>query len=327
MRVSHRILVVIIYLSFSTTAIQGAETQKTSQMLTQARERMAAGSHEEAIQMMESALESASEQDCKAIVDQLRKTYQVAIHQARQAGHHDMADHYSQNLKLIDSVAGASAQVEGSPAAPESGSIEIHTRPDHSAGISLPKAGGKTDLAAPQSLPEPGEVPPVASEVAQRPAAPAPAAIASKLPEPPASGSEPASKVRQFDIAEADDAFRARKYADAGHVYQQLLDTGSLPDSRRGHLAYCRAAALVERINKGPADTAEWNAIRQEIDAIQQIQPDFWFAEYLGDLVRERMSRTAGTGTKPGNEVASAGIMERTANQIRSMNPLRKVSR
>lgn len=323
MRVSRRILVIISCLTFSAVPIQGAETQKTSQLLTHARERMAAGSHDEAIQMMESALETAPEQDCKAIVEQLRKTYQVAIHQSRQAGHHDLADHYAQNLKLIDSVAGA-----GEPAEAPSSTIDSSKHAiDSSSGIAVPKAAGKADLSEPQALPEPGEVPPVSSDSIQRPAAPAPVANASKLPEPPASGNEPASKVRQFDIAEADDAFRAKKYADAGHVYQQLLDSGSLPDSRRGHLAYCRAAALVERINKGPADSAEWNAIRQEIDAIQQIQPDFWFAEYLGDLVRERMSRTAGTGAKPSNEVASAGIMERTANQIRSMNPLRKVSR
>ncbi len=326
MRVSHRILVVLSCLSLASAAIQGAETQKTSQLLTQARERMAAGSHEEAIQMMESALETATEQDCKAIVEQLRKTYQVAIHQSRQTGQHDMADHYAQNLKLIDSVSGAAAQAEAPAALNASGTNESATRQDHAAGITVPKAGGKPELAEPQALPEPGEVPPVASEAAQRPD-PSAMANASKLPEVPVGGGEPASKVRQFDIAEADDAFRARKYADAGHVYQQLLDTGSLPDSRRGHLAYCRAAALVERINKGPADSDEWNAIRQEIDAIQQIQPDFWFAEYLGDLVRERMSRTAGAGAKPGNEVASSGIMGRTANQIRSMNPLRKVSR
>ncbi|MBI1324732.1 hypothetical protein GC170_16315 [bacterium] len=324
---SRRILVIISCLSLSAVPIKGAETQKTSQLLSHARERMADGSLDEAIQMMESALETAPAEDCKAIVEQLRKTYQVAIHQSRQAGHHDIADQYAQNLKLIDSVAGT-----GEPAEPPTTTIDATNRaigssPEVTAGIAVPKAAGKSDLAEPQALPEPGEVPPIATEEPRRPLASAPASTVSKLPEPQASANEPASKVRQFDIAEADDAFRARKYADAGHVYQQLLDSGSLPDSRRGHLAYCRAAALVERINKGPADAAEWNAIRQEIDAIQQIQPDFWFAEYLGDLVRERMSRTAGTGAKPSHEVASAGIMERTANQIRSMNPLRKVSR
>lgn len=327
MRVSRRILVITGFWSISVPTIMATETSKTSQLLATAREQMAVGSHDEAIRMMESALESASEQDCRAIVDQLRKSYQVAIHQTRISGRHDLADHYSQNLRLIDSVAGASVSAAVAGGGDDSARLANDSILRNPGGISVPKAAPTAELDEPKSLPEPDAAKPVETGVSDSPAVSSPLPGAARGSDSHSAEQPASSKVRQFDIAEADDAFRAKKYADAGHVYQQLLDTGSLPDSRRGHLAYCRAAALVDRINKGPGDASEWAAIREEIDTIQQIHPDFWFAEYLSDLVRERMSRTSGSGTKSAGEVASAGIMERTANQIRSMNPLRKVSR
>lgn len=317
MRVSCRgSMLLALYWTFVGAVFAGS--QKSEQLLTDARARMAAGSFDEAIHMLESALENATADDCKPIVEQLRKSYQVAIYQSRQAGRYDQADHYAQNLKLIDSVAGAQAagstiSTDQADAKPRSTTSAF----DGSTGTTVPKAVLKSDLAEPQSLPAPDEVPSVAAI--------APPAVA-QTPERQVKASLPAeptaeSKVHQFDITEADDAFRARKYEAACDVYQQLFDSGDLPDSRRGQLAYCRAAALVERINKGPADAAEWNAIREEISSIQKIQPDFWFAEYLSDLVRERMKRNAGAGTET---MQSGGLMERTANQIRSINPLRK---
>jgi|GEM_PF-3159564 len=324
MRVSNRVLILCALIStFGNAAL--AESQKSAQLLATARERMAAGSLDDAIHMLESALETALEDDCKPIVDQLRKSYQVAIYQSRQSGRHEQADHYSQNLKLIDSVAGTTTGPEKSPVvAADSKALAFAPLPEGQASIAVPKAGGTSELTQPQTLPAPGDVLPLASELPQ-PARQTPEAGDIHGISAPGSIEKPSqSKVRQFDIAEADDAFRARKYADAGSTYQQLLDQGALPDSRRGHLAYCRAAALVERINKGPVDTSEWNTIRTEIEAIQNIQPDFWFAEYLSDLVRERMNRTASVAS---NTAGSSGLMERTANQIRSMNPLRKINR
>ncbi len=324
MRVSSRVLILCASISICGNSIF-AESQKSAQLLALARDRMAAGSLDEAIHMLESALETASEDDCKPIVDQLRKSYQVAIYQSRQSGRHEQADHYSQNLKLIDSVAGTTTEPEKSvSASADSKSLAFAPIPEAAAGIAVPKAGGKPELTQPQSLPAPGDVPPLATELPQPVARGTEAGIKDGTAAVASAEKPSNSKVRQFDIAEADDAFRARKYADAGHTYQQLLDQGALPESRRGHLAYCRAAALVERINKGPVDTAEWNSIRSEIEAIQNIQPDFWFAEYLSDLVRERMNRTASVAS---NATGSSGLMERTANQIRSMNPLRKISR
>lgn len=326
MRVSRRILIAISIFSVSYPSLYASTPQTPAQLLTQARERIAAGSHEEAIQMLESALETASEQDCKAIVDQLRKSYQTAIHQSRQAGRHDLADHYTQNLKLIDSVTHSEAPASDSQGGKLPEPPPPVDPPNDLPSITIPKATGKSDLTEPKALDETAPAAPIVSQPRDRTGSES--SIESEpTPASSANGNEPATKVNQFDIAEADDAFRARKYSEAGNTYQQLLDNGSLPDSRRGHLAYCRAAALVDRINKSPSDPAEWNAIRQEIESIQNVQPDFWFAEYLGDLVRERMNRSNGSVAKSSEEVASAGIMQRTADQIRSMNPLRKITR
>jgi hypothetical protein len=59
------------------------------------------------------------------------------------------------------------------------------------------------------------------------------------------------------------------------------------------------------------------------------IQPDFWFAEYLRDLVNER-SKTAlssATSGKSGTQLASnGGMIGRAARQISSINinPLKR---
>jgi hypothetical protein len=144
-----------------------------------------------------------------------------------------------------------------------------------------------------------------------------------------ADNQEPRGNLAQFDIAEADNAFSAKKYTEAGAIYEKLNKMGKLPDSRRVHLAYCRSAALVARINQNPKSAAEWSQIEAELREIMTIQPDFWFAEYLRDLVNER-SKTAlssATSGKSGTQLASnGGMIGRAARQISSINinPLKR---
>jgi hypothetical protein len=352
MLVSSRILVASMLVIIGSRIEALAESPKTAQVLTHARSLMADGALEEAIQVLESSLEDSPEDDYGVIVDQLRKAYQVAIHQTRRSGRSDLAEHYAQNLKLID--AASNAQVSGtseSPAAPPAPSFDVPPAiasagsaaaqpprplpvPAESSGTVLPKATRRADLSAPRTIENAGSE---NADVASTPipvdpvtpvAPPASAQPIVSRPTGDAGDTRTGGKVRQFDIAEADDAFRAKKYVEAGNLYQQLLENGDLPESRRGHLAYCRSASLVEKINKGPASPADWAAIQSEIERIQGIQPDFWFAEYLSDLVRERMNRTASNASSATTQLAAttgSGFVERTANQIKSMNPLRKV--
>lgn len=285
-----------------------AESPKTSQVLAQSKDLVANGAMDRAISLMESALEETPDVDYPAMVEQLRKFYVIAATQAKQSGRYDLADQYTNNLKVMDS-ANESHQTSGP--APDTVSA---TTPE----VKIPKAvarHGQDEMNSPSVT--------KLAPISDRPSGSTNTANA------PSN-----TKVQQFDLAEADTDFRAKKYVEACRIYQQLMDNNTLPESRRGHLAYCRSAALVERINKRPTDAGEWSSIQAELVAIQKIQPDFWFAEYLTDLVKERQNRQVAGGSTGGHPTAqlasndgSAGMISRAANQIRSINPLRKSTR
>ena len=284
-----------------------AESPKTAQVLAKSRDLVANGAMDQAISLMESTLEETPEVDYPAMVDQLRKFYVIAATQAKQSGRYDLADQYTNNLKVMDSA--NDSHQASTPIA----QTDSTTLPE----VKIPKAAQshkQDELNSPSVM--------KLAPISDRPAAPDSTAMAPSK-----------NKVQQFDLAEADTDFRAKKYVEACRIYQQLMDSHNLPESRRGHLAYCRSAALVERINKRPTDAGEWSSIQSELAAIQKIQPDFWFAEYLTDLVKERQNRQV-AGSSTGQVTAqlasndgSAGVISRAANQIRSINPLRKPTR
>lgn len=292
------------------SAQAAADSPKTTELLNTSRDMVARGVYDQAVSLLENALEETPEADYPAVVGQLRKFYVVAIDQARKSGQVEQADQYAHNLKLMDAASGTSP-ASAAPAPPE----PVQPRPS----LAIPKARSQNDLheigAAPADLPAPSS--PVVNKPAETPMDVLVVAPGTK------------SNVQQFDLAEADNAFRAKKYAEAGAIYQKLLDNNNLPDSRRGHLAYCRCAALVEKINLRPASAGEWTQIQVELSEIKKIQADFWFAEYLSDLVKERQSRSlAATTPDRTTQLASndgnSGIVNRAASQIRSLNPLRK---
>lgn len=126
-------------------------------------------------------------------------------------------------------------------------------------------------------------------------AAPAPAAEAVADVEPVADAStgevvaeEPAVDPDEEALLGADDAFRAREYADAGRIYAELAGRNHLPESRRDAWAYCRYVDVVRRINAGPRGRDEWSKIHAEIAQIRRLSPRNWYGEYLRNLVAER---------------------------------------
>jgi hypothetical protein len=134
---------------------------------------------------------------------------------------------------------------------------------------------------------------------AETPPAP-PAPLASEKPvETPVPADEPAPAAPMLEAADA--AFRAKDYVEAGRLYDQLAKLGQLPPHRRNPWAYCRMAAVVHRINQGPKSDADWSMVQREIDAIRQLSPKNWYAEYLRNLAIERTSqgRVASRGRSP----------------------------
>jgi hypothetical protein len=119
--------------------------------------------------------------------------------------------------------------------------------------------------------------------------------------EPQAAEAEAAPPTESPDMAAADAAFRANNFAEAGRLYTQLAQLGQLPPHRRNPWAYCRMAAVVHQINRGPKSAADWTTIQREIDAIRQLSPKNWYAEYLRNLAIERTSqgRGAARGSAP----------------------------
>lgn len=133
-------------------------------------------------------------------------------------------------------------------------------------------------------------------------------------PSPPApSQTQPRQSLAER-VSEADAHFMARRYDQAGNLYQFLQAEGILPDSRRDHWAYCRWYEVVRKINTAPAQEAEWAAIHREISEIQKLSPKIWYGEYLKNLVAERAPQVHDKGPKgvspPNSPVASHQIPE-----------------
>lgn len=307
----HGLLAALLFVS-NILPVKGQSPEAT-QVLASSRELVASGAIDRAIVMMESALENMPEDDYPIILEQLRKFYVVAINESRKAGRYELAEQYSHNLKLMDEAIG------GGDVAADEPPVALKTpNPPPVAYQQLPRISREQDLQ---------ELKPQNSATEQRPV------IANNLPsvknslEPADTQTQaPDSKVQQFDLAEADTAFRNKQFETAGGIYQRLFETGRLPATRRSHLAYCKCAEIVTQINANPKNAEAWGAINAELEQVQKIQPDFWFAEYLKDLVSERSSKT---GNQNSTQLASntgTGVISRAANQIRSIsiNPLRR---
>lgn len=305
-------------------SLHAAESPTTNTVLSQSRDLVARGSLDDAVALLEKSLENTPEADLPSIVDQLRKFYLVAINENRKSGRYEQAEHYAHNLKVMDSAAQIPADTSGgiAPVAADRTDTKSGSLPAGSQAVSIPKvrrADPQQSLAPPVAQTEKASTVPAANR------------LATPLEAEPASS--PQAKVQQFDVAEADEAFNKKQYDAAGNIYGRLYTSGKLPDSRRSHLAYCKSADLVARINQNPKSAEEWTRIEADLKGILAIQPDFWFAEYLRDLVNERSGRALSANGKSGNASTqlasndgSTGLISRAARQIGSINinPLKR---
>ncbi len=119
------------------------------------------------------------------------------------------------------------------------------------------------------------------------PAATKPPLLTEQPPQPQPQ-QQPRPKAPELSIAAADAAFSAKQYAEARRMYMALAQQKKLPESRRDHLAYCRCAEVVRRINAKPTSAEEWKSIDAEVQQIRNLSPGNWYAEYLRNLTAER---------------------------------------
>jgi len=103
--------------------------------------------------------------------------------------------------------------------------------------------------------------------------------------ETPAGSTQPLSS--NSELAQADQWFTDKKYAEAGQAYARLAAQNQLPVQRKQVWAYCRWVAVVALINAHPKSDREWDDIEQEIRSIQKLTPGNWYGEYLQNRVAE----------------------------------------
>ena len=234
-----------------------------------------------AVAILEAGLTSADPSDRPALVEGLLKAYAAAARQAEAEGRPDEAEEYRENLGILERKprpAATNAPAATTPPIAPANDPE----PPREAPPTPPTPADPAD-----ELPPPLKAATEANVPAQAPASPAEPVVTPLPAAPPPSPEE--ERVR-----EADTAFLAGRYKEAGQVYAALAQAGKLPAERRPHWAYCRAVGVVERINARPGTAKGWATIDAEIRAIQALSPSNWFAEYLRRLAAERRKAKAG---------------------------------
>ena len=122
-----------------------ADSPRTAQVLSKSKELVNQGAMDQAISLMELALEETPEADYPALVEQLRKCYVIAATQAKQSGRYEIADQYLHNLKVMDSASEPQASASATP------EISDSSAP----AVKIPKAPlqrDDSDLNAPMTL-------------------------------------------------------------------------------------------------------------------------------------------------------------------------------
>ncbi len=241
-----------------------------AQSLEQARALLAKSDGKAAARVLESALPGVSAQWRSELLDLLRTSYEQAIVQAEAEGDSSAAATYRENLAIINHKPAASS--------PEA------------------KTANSGDSIAPPTPPKPLSTP-------TEPVAPPPANAGANEPEPakpseenpspePTETAEAPPGSDDNRLTEADAAFRARQYREAGRLYAELAQDGKLPETRFDPWAYCRMYDVVNQINDGPGTAEQWQSIQNEIGQIRELSPRNWYAEYLRNLVSELSAKS-----------------------------------
>ncbi|CAN5916235.1 hypothetical protein BH23PLA1_BH23PLA1_16540 [soil metagenome] len=291
----------------------------TAVELERARAALADRQGRAAVTILETALTSAPATDRPALLGELRRAYELAALQAEAAGQIRLAEAYCDNLKLLEQAApkAESAGVAPAPAEPDPKTPPEPPAPIESViptpapapapgPIEAPTATEPGSIAvdpADQPFGEPFETLPIPDSPGSIPNRPRtdlgePSPGRDEIPTlaPPSTG-EPEQIVPpsrpEVNLPEADAAFRAGRYDDAGRLYGTLAAEGTLPESRHDHWAYCRCVAVVRRINAQPESRDEWAEIQSEIREIRKLAPRNWFSEYLRNLAQQRSTQMA----------------------------------
>jgi hypothetical protein len=245
-----------------------------------------------AVAALEEALPTVTPDDRRGLLDLLRESYEAAVRQAEADGRPGDAEAYRDNLDILGRLPRARDAAPADPPTRRASAV-VEARP--------PAVEARPPAAAP-SLSPPSRGPEVALPIvpsavsANAPVAEVEAATAPP-PVPPASPMPPPAPYR-VEVADADAAFAAKQYGEAGRLYAVLDKEARLPKERRDHWAYCRWVDVVRRINARPTSAQEWASIDAEIEKIRALSPNNWYGEYLRNRASERTAsrRTARSG-------------------------------
>jgi hypothetical protein len=286
-----------------------------------ARRLIEAKDHGAAVAVLEDALVEAESKDRPAIVQLLRESYAALAKQAEAAGNKRAAEHYRDNLAILnrdqavdpctngsDDKPKAPAPVKPVAAAPPSGPLATLPALDPLPAKTNDTKAARSDSTfgdkiAPKRQPAPPAASPIQPQAASspnasaesvdgrpvlsvEPAANPPAERASERAARPPS-EEPKPLPPKATVQEADRLFRDKKYREAGKCYAELARESRLPANRKDHWGYCRYVALVEWINNKPRSQREWDQIAEERESIERLAPKLWYGEYLRTLIAE----------------------------------------
>ncbi|WP_435022122.1 peptidase MA family metallohydrolase [Tundrisphaera sp. TA3] len=255
---------------------------------------------------LEAALATAGGEK-SAVLDLLRTAYAQAAQQCEAQGKPGEAETYREDLRILNRSIKPTVPRAQSPASePAKPPIEPLPEPAKPPIEPLPEVPPSPvpaelpPLQAPAPTPEPTSITPPKPEPEPEPApvtkpepepapAPAPATLPEPAPAPVPSALLPLpAPTPTVDLATADAAFLAERYAEAGRLYTELARARKLPKERNDCWAYCRSVAVAKRINARPTDRSEWASIDAEIQQIRKLDPENWIGEYLRNLAAER---------------------------------------
>ena len=269
----------------------------TQDSVAEARRKIARDEGIAAVAILEAALPEAGAGK-EAVLDLLRKAYELAARQARESGRAREAETYEENLKILNRRARTDKVAPTSMPRTAVDNVAPSTNPVPSATPLLdPSSDGPTPL--PEGPAPPAEGPPPNAEITGPIVAPASPAVAEPITAAPTAGvSGPSSGVSGLpaipvpastaDLSTADAAFAAKDYPAAGRIYGALATERRLPPERRDQWLYCRESVIKDRINARPKSEADWAEIKAEIEDIRAVDPKNLLAEYLRNLVDER---------------------------------------
>ncbi|SIN98345.1 hypothetical protein SAMN05444166_1904 [Singulisphaera sp. GP187] len=265
-------------------------TADSREALDQARTLLGRNDARGAVVVLERALTGEPSQR-NAVLELLGQAYGRAADEAEAAGDRTDAEMLRDNFEILKHRPKSTeekARPVADPAVAKAAAPAPEQRPAPSDGVAAQMLAAPPSSPAPEpSAPAVEPLAPVSAppiEATPPPAVPAPSPVASAPP----VVAEPRPNAPEISVAAADAAFSAKQYAEAGRLYMALAQGKKLPESRRDHLAYCRCAEVVRRINAKPTSAEEWKSIDAEVRQIRDLSPNNWYVEYLRNLASER---------------------------------------